>query len=62
MTKQLQKWIIAIPKTILSDPIAVRLPEDILADIEVVAETCDKSRRWVVVRALKRAKGPISSP
>lgn len=37
----------------LSDPIAIRLPEDILADIERVAETCDRSRSWVMVRALK---------
>ncbi|CAN7325905.1 CopG family transcriptional regulator [Phyllobacterium sp. LjRoot231] len=40
-------------KSNLSDPIAIRLPENILADIEQVAETCDRPRSWVMVRALK---------
>ncbi|TDK37246.1 ribbon-helix-helix protein, CopG family [Rhizobium deserti] len=37
----------------LSDPITLRLPVDILADIEKIAETADRSRSWVIVRALK---------
>lgn len=37
----------------LSDPITMRLPEDILAEIEQIAETCDRTRSWVMVRALK---------
>lgn len=37
----------------LSDPIPVRLPEDVLRDIEVIAETCERTRSWVIVRALK---------
>lgn len=37
----------------LSDPIAIRLPSDVLATIEEIAETCDRSRSWVMVRALK---------
>lgn len=42
-----------MPKPILSDPITIRLPEDILTKIEHVAETCERSRSWVMVRALK---------
>lgn len=37
----------------LSDPITLRLPSDVLAAIEEIAETCERSRSWVMVRALK---------
>jgi predicted transcriptional regulator len=37
----------------LSDPITIRLPDDVLAAIELIASTCDRSRSWVMVRALK---------
>ncbi|PYE90096.1 CopG family ribbon-helix-helix protein [Phyllobacterium leguminum] len=37
----------------LSNPITIRLPEEILAAIEQIAETCDRPRSWVMVRALK---------
>jgi predicted transcriptional regulator len=37
----------------LSDPITIRLPQDVLSTIEQIAETCDRSRSWVMVRALK---------
>lgn len=40
-------------KPVLSDPIALRLPVDILESIEKIAETTDRSRSWVIVRALK---------
>jgi predicted transcriptional regulator len=40
-------------KPVLSDPITLRLPMDILEDIEKIAETADRSRSWVIVRALK---------
>lgn len=40
-------------KPTLSDPITLRLPVEILADIEKIAETADRSRSWVIVRALK---------
>ncbi|AZO32270.1 ribbon-helix-helix domain-containing protein [Mesorhizobium sp. M1B.F.Ca.ET.045.04.1.1] len=40
-------------KPSLSDPITMRLPEEVLAAIEQIAETCDRSRSWVMVRALK---------
>lgn len=40
-------------KPALSDPITLRLPVDILQDIERIAETADRSRSWVIVRALK---------
>ncbi|MBW9064180.1 ribbon-helix-helix protein, CopG family [Rhizobium herbae] len=40
-------------KPVLSDPIALRLPVDILADIETIAATAERSRSWVMVRALR---------
>jgi predicted transcriptional regulator len=42
-----------MPKQNLSDPIALRLPEDMLKDIETIAKATDRSRSWVIVRALK---------
>ncbi|MDE1186278.1 MAG: ribbon-helix-helix protein, CopG family [Pantoea sp.] len=40
-------------KPVLSDPIALRIPEDMLADIEAIAKASDRNRSWVIVRALK---------
>ena len=40
-------------KPTLSDPITLRIPEDVLADIETIAQATDRSRSWVVVRALR---------
>lgn len=40
-------------KQSLSDPITLRLPLDLLAEIEAVAGACERSRSWVMVRALK---------
>ncbi len=37
----------------LSDPITLRLPQDVLNSIEKIAETSDRSRSWVMVRAMK---------
>jgi predicted transcriptional regulator len=37
----------------LSDPITMRLPLDVLSEIEKIAEICNRSRSWVFVRALK---------
>jgi predicted transcriptional regulator len=37
----------------LSDPITMRLPKDVLSEIEEIAEICNRSRSWVFVRALK---------
>lgn len=37
----------------LSDPIAIRIPVDVLKDIERIAGTIDRTRSWVMVRALK---------
>ena len=37
----------------LSDPITMRLPLDVLAEIEQIAEISNRSRSWVFVRALK---------
>ena len=40
-------------KTELSDPVPVRLPVDVLADIERIAAATERTRSWVMVRALK---------
>lgn len=37
----------------LSDPIAIRIPTDILAEIERIAEISERTRSWIIVRALK---------
>lgn len=37
----------------LSDPIPLRVPTDILADIEKIAKASDRTRSWVMVRALR---------
>lgn len=41
-------------KRALSDPIPVRLPVEILNDVERIAETCERTRSWVMVRALRQ--------
>jgi predicted transcriptional regulator len=38
----------------LSDPISIRLPREVLDAVERVAEASDRSRSWVLVRALRR--------
>ncbi|OYU92289.1 MAG: CopG family transcriptional regulator [Bradyrhizobiaceae bacterium PARB1] len=38
----------------LSDPISLRLPVEMLKSIERVAEASDRTRSWVIVRALRR--------
>jgi predicted transcriptional regulator len=40
-------------KPVLSDPITLRVPEDILAEVEEIAKATERSRSWVIVRALK---------
>jgi predicted transcriptional regulator len=40
-------------KPVLSDPIALRLPVEILKDIETIAAATERTRSWVIVRALK---------
>jgi predicted transcriptional regulator len=37
----------------LSNPITLRVPADILAEIEEIADICERTRSWVFVRALK---------
>ncbi|MDH6204452.1 MULTISPECIES: CopG family ribbon-helix-helix protein [Rhizobium] len=37
----------------LSDPLTMRLPLDVLSEIEEIAKISNKSRSWVFVRALK---------
>lgn len=40
-------------KVELSDPIALRIPVDILNDVEKIAAASERTRSWVIVRALK---------
>ncbi|MDB5550854.1 MAG: hypothetical protein JWL86_838 [Rhizobium sp.] len=37
----------------LSDPLTMRLPVEVLQDIEKIAKACERTRSWVIVRALK---------
>lgn len=37
----------------MSDPITLRLPVDMLTDIEKIAAGSERTRTWVMVRALK---------
>ncbi len=37
----------------LSDPITMRVPLDVLQDVERIAGAVDRTRSWVIVRALK---------
>jgi predicted transcriptional regulator len=39
---------------ILSDPISIRLPVELLADLDLIAEACERPRSWIIVRALKQ--------
>ncbi|MBR2119380.1 MAG: ribbon-helix-helix protein, CopG family [Afipia sp.] len=40
-------------KNPLSEPLTLRLPLDVLEDIETIAAASDRTRSWVIVRALK---------
>ena len=40
-------------KPVLSDPIALRIPVDVLAELEAIATATDRTRSWVMVRAIK---------
>ena len=40
-------------KSLLSDPIALRIPLEILDRVEAVAAASERTRSWVIVRALK---------
>lgn len=40
-------------KVELSDPIALRIPVDVLGDIERIAAVSERTRSWVIVRALR---------
>lgn len=37
----------------LSDPITLRLPTDLLEQIEEIAKACGRTRSWVMVRAMR---------
>jgi predicted transcriptional regulator len=49
----LQKEVKTMADRELSDPITMRLPVDVLSEIEEIAGICSRSRSWVFVRALK---------
>jgi len=34
--------------------LSLRLPSDVLADVEKIADGCERSRSWVMVRALRQ--------
>ncbi len=40
-------------KSPLSEPLTLRLPLDVLGDLEKIASASDRTRSWVIVRALK---------
>lgn len=40
-------------KSELSDPITLRIPKDILQSVEDIADTSERTRSWVIVRALR---------
>lgn len=40
-------------KADISDPIALRIPLDVLSDIEEIAAASEHSRSWVIMRALR---------
>jgi len=40
-------------KPVLSDPITLRLPVDLLQEIEAIAAASDRTRSWVMVRAMR---------
>jgi predicted transcriptional regulator len=42
-----------VRKQNLSDPLTLRLPLDLLAEVEAVARACERSRSWIMVRAMK---------
>ena len=37
----------------LSGPLTLRLPVDVLGEIETIAEASERTRSWVMVRALR---------
>ncbi len=37
----------------LSDPVTLRLPIDVLQSVETIAKSSDRTRSWVMVRALR---------
>jgi predicted transcriptional regulator len=45
---------VIMEKPELSDPITLRIPKDILADFEKIAEACERTRSWVMVRAFRK--------
>ncbi|MFD1746556.1 CopG family ribbon-helix-helix protein [Rhizobium helianthi] len=42
-----------MPKTQSSDSVTLRVPAEILAQVEAIAEATDRSRSYIIVRALR---------
>ena len=42
-----------MPKADLSDPITLRVPREVLDSIQQIAKTSERSRSWVMVRAMR---------
>lgn len=40
-------------KTISSESVTLRMPGDVLTDIEIIAKATDRSRSYIIVRALR---------
>ncbi|WP_313617364.1 ribbon-helix-helix protein, CopG family [Agrobacterium sp.] len=40
-------------KTNMSESVTLRVPLDVLSDIEVIAEATERSRSYIIVRALR---------
>lgn len=40
-------------KTIQSESVTLRVPADVLGDIETIAKATDRSRSYIIVRALR---------
>jgi predicted transcriptional regulator len=43
-----------MPKPELSGPIALRIPLEVLSEIETIAEASERTRSWVMIRAFKQ--------
>lgn len=42
-----------MPKPLPSESVTLRMPAEVLADIDLIAEATERSRSFIIVRALK---------
>jgi len=38
----------------MSEPISIRLPAAVLSEVETIASATERTRSWIIVRALRR--------